>query len=65
MVKEVARNLGNTPSVSRASYIHPKIIERFLQDSFMDAYKQGRRGRSKKYQSLDEKAVLALLTTNE
>lgn len=65
MVKEVARNLGNTPSVSRASYIHPKIIEHFLQDSFMDAYKQGRRGRSKKYQSLDEKAVLALLTTNE
>jgi DNA topoisomerase IB len=29
-VKEVAASLGNTPAVCRASYIDPRVIERFL-----------------------------------
>ncbi|PNK61628.1 DNA topoisomerase IB [Psychrobacter sp. FDAARGOS_221] len=65
MVKAVAESLGNTPSVSRASYIHPQIISRFLQADFIESYKQSRQGRSKKYQSLDEKALLAFLTTSK
>ena len=28
-VKEVAHYLGNTPAVARASYIDPRVIERF------------------------------------
>lgn len=30
VVKEVAESLGNTPAVCRASYIDPRIIDRFL-----------------------------------
>jgi|SRR5215211_6284738 len=28
-IKEVARNLGNTPAVARASYIDPRVFDRF------------------------------------
>ena len=65
MVKEVAANLGNTPSVCRASYIHPKIINSFLDKQFIESYKQGRRGRTQRYQQPKEKALLAFLTANE
>lgn len=63
MVKNVANELGNTPTVCRASYIHPAIIEQFLAGKFFDHYKQARRGHTKKYQSCEEKALLGFLTT--
>lgn len=65
MVKEVAQNLGNTPSVSRASYIHPKIIDAFLDGEFISSYKEGRRGRTRGFQQLEEKALLAFLTISK
>ena len=61
MVKSVAEELGNTPTVCRASYIHPIIIEQFLAGTFFYNYKQARRGRTKKYQSTEEKALLVFL----
>ena len=61
MVKNVADELGNTPSVCRSSYIHPIIIEQFLVGDFFERYKQARRGRTKTYQSLEEKALLGFL----
>src|SRR4051794_36195020 len=30
MIKEVAHHLGNTPAVARASYIDPRVIDRYL-----------------------------------
>lgn len=63
MVKNVANELGNTPTVCRASYIHPAIIEQFLAGKFFDDYKQARRGRTKKNQSCEEKALLGFLKT--
>ena len=62
MVKVVAEELGNTPAVCRASYINPVIIERFLAGQFFECYKQARRGRTKQYQSCEEKALLGLLS---
>lgn len=62
MVKEVAEELGNTPAVCRASYINPVIIERFLAGQFFECYKQARRGRTKQYQSGEEKALLGFLS---
>lgn len=35
-VKEVAQQLGNTPAVCRKCYIHPAILERFLQAELAD-----------------------------
>ena len=61
MVKNVAEELGNTPAVCRASYIHPTIIEQFLSGRFFERYKDVRRGRTKTYQSIEEKALLGLL----
>ncbi|WP_201628961.1 DNA topoisomerase IB [Psychrobacter maritimus] len=61
MVKAVAEELGNTPAVCRASYINPVIIERFLAGEFFEPYKQARRGRTKQYQSCEEKALLGFL----
>ena len=61
MVKDVADELGNTPSVCRSSYINPIIIEQFLAGQFYEAYKQARRGRTKQYQSSEEKALLGFL----
>jgi len=29
-VKEVAQQIGNTPAVARASYIDPRVIDRYL-----------------------------------
>ena len=62
MVKAVAEELGNTPAVCRASYINPVIIERFLAGQFFECYKQARRGRTKPYQSCEEKALLGFLS---
>lgn len=62
MVKAVAEELGNTPAVCRASYINPIIIERFLTGQFFELYKQARRGRTKQYQSGEEKALLGFLS---
>lgn len=61
MVKNVAEELGNTPAVCRASYINPVIIERFLAGQLFEPYKQARRGRTKQYQSCEEKALLGFL----
>jgi DNA topoisomerase-1 len=36
-IKQVAAILGNTPAVCRASYIHPQIIEGWLDDSLAQA----------------------------
>ncbi|MDO5770419.1 MAG: DNA topoisomerase IB, partial [Psychrobacter sp.] len=61
MVKTVAGKLGNTPSVCRSSYIHPKVIDSFLNGTFYERYKSARRGRTKAYQHTDEKALLGFL----
>ena len=62
MVKSVADELGNTPTVCRSSYINPIIIERFLAGQFFELYKQARRGRTKQHQSYEEKALLGFLS---
>lgn len=65
MVKQVAEALGNTPSVCRASYIHPKVINAFLDNRFVELYKKGRSGRTQQFQQPNEKALLAFLAANE
>src|SRR3954452_23289918 len=35
-VKEVAHHLGNTPAVARASYIDPRVIDRYLDGFVID-----------------------------
>lgn len=41
VVKEVAEALGNTPAVCRASYIDPRVIDRFLNGETIDLSRGG------------------------
>ena len=38
-VRAVAEHLGNTPTVCRASYIHPAVIERYCQGITLDEFR--------------------------
>jgi DNA topoisomerase I len=61
MVKEVADYLGNTPAVCRQHYIHPAVIEAFLNQTLTQPGKPG--GKPASPYDLDEaeQALLALL----
>ena len=63
-VERVAARLGNTKAVCRKCYIHPAVIESYLDGTMIDALK--RRTERKLAQSLhdlkaEEAAVMALL----
>lgn len=36
-ISEVARRLGNTPAVCRKCYVHPAVVEAYLEDTLSDA----------------------------
>jgi DNA topoisomerase-1 len=55
VVKQVAAELGNTPAVCRASYIHPRVIDAYLGAGFP-------RTRARDGLSADETRVLRLLS---
>lgn len=65
-VREVARYLGNTPAVCRASYINPRIIELFEEGrtigAALDRLGAGVRVGEPATQGPVEEAVLRLLT---
>jgi DNA topoisomerase-1 len=62
-VKQVARALGNTPSVCRSYYIHPEIINAYLDKTLFAAIqKASRRTRKSPYElDVEERAVANLL----
>ena len=63
-VAAVARELGNTPAVCRNSYIHPAVIESYLDGTLAEALKQRTEQKlTQRFSRLrgDEAAVLALL----
>ena len=67
VVKEVSEYLGNTPAVCRASYIDPRVIERYQRgDTIMDALDQlgETQDGALAIQGAIEEAVLALLRPN-
>ena len=62
-VEEVAKRLGNTRSVCRKSYIHPAVIEAYLDGSLLDTLQQRATSEMKNLASMtpEEAAVLAFL----
>ncbi|MEO6724840.1 MAG: DNA topoisomerase IB [Blastocatellia bacterium] len=63
-IENVAARLGNTPSVCRKCYIHPAIIETYLEGNLLEALQQrAEQELSRKLHRLqpEEAAVLALL----
>ena len=62
-IEGVAEQLGNTPSVCRACYVHPEVIERYLDGTMIDALSRRARGAGRGGHALrrEEAAVLGLL----
>jgi DNA topoisomerase I len=60
VVKEVAQALGNTPAVCRASYIDPRVIDRFLNGETIDL-PRGRNLTDDRVRAAVERAVLDLV----
>jgi DNA topoisomerase-1 len=62
-IEEVAEQLGNTPTVCRACYVHPEVVERYLDGTMVDALARRARGVGRGAHALraEEAAVLGLL----
>ncbi|HEY7827391.1 MAG TPA: hypothetical protein VIB99_04100, partial [Candidatus Limnocylindrales bacterium] len=60
-IKTVAGALGNTPPVTRASYIHPDVIDWFLDGGSEAGPDLSRSPRGSRWLSADERRLIALL----
>ena len=65
-VKRVAERLGNTPTVCRACYIHPKVLEAYERGRTLEEFRPRRarrviRGRQPDEYTVEELALLKLL----
>jgi DNA topoisomerase-1 len=63
-IESVAEKLGNTPAVSRTSYVHPEVISAYLEgDLIREAREEADRKLSEELEDLtvEEAAVFALL----
>lgn len=60
-IESVSKMLGNTPSICRKCYVHPQVLESYLEGSTISAIRQ--RGAAKAGHALkpEEKAVMSLL----
>ncbi|HXG93726.1 MAG TPA: DNA topoisomerase IB [Blastocatellia bacterium] len=60
-VKRVAERLGNTPTVCRNCYIHPKVLELYLEGVTLEEFRPKRERRIRRLQPEYEPEELALL----
>jgi DNA topoisomerase I len=62
-IERVAKQMGNTPAVCRACYIHPDVVESYLDGTLLDALSARARGAGRGVHRLrpEEAAVLGLL----
>jgi DNA topoisomerase-1 len=64
VIKDVAAQLGNTPSVCRKCYVHPAVLKTYLDGSMKDTFtrkKQRDLARSCKLLQPEERALMHLL----
>jgi DNA topoisomerase-1 len=62
VVKTVASDLGNTPTVCRSSYIHPKVLSDWLDGDFRSKWNKASKGRKIKGLAKEESCTLQYLT---
>ncbi|MEP7147806.1 MAG: DNA topoisomerase IB [Acidobacteriota bacterium] len=66
-VKNVAAQLGNTPSVCRASYVHPSVLKAYESGMTLDEFRPKKKRQIRRVASdydPEEKALIKLLGTN-
>jgi DNA topoisomerase-1 len=61
VVKTVASDLGNTPTVCRSSYIHPIILSDWMEGSFRSKWIKASKGRKVKGLTKEETATFGYL----
>lgn len=61
VVKSVAEQLGNTPAICRASYIHPLILKAYEQGITIENFTPRRQRHLKRYEAEFEPAEVSLL----
>jgi len=64
VVEPVAEALGNTPAISRKSYVHPKLLDAVKEDS-RDPLNGMERPPARKWLSSSEVALLEFLAKRE
>jgi DNA topoisomerase-1 len=63
IVKNVAKRLGNTPTIARSSYIDPRVIASYVESKDISRVKKTMKNmRPRSYLSRDEQCVLQLLS---
>lgn len=60
-VERVAERLGNTPTVCRGCYIHPKVLESYLQGTTLEEFRRGVERSIRRIQPEYEPEEMALL----
>jgi DNA topoisomerase-1 len=61
-IKSVAKELGNTPAVTRSSYVDPRIIDRYMKgNSLSEVAETLRTMRPRAFVSNEERCLLAQL----
>ena len=62
-IEDVAEQLGNTPTVCRACYVHPDVLDSYLDGTLVEALSERARGIGRGAHALrrEEAAVLGLL----
>ena len=62
-IEKVAAQLGNTPTVCRACYVHPDVLDAYLDGTMVEALSERVRGAGRGFYALrpEEAAVLGLL----
>jgi DNA topoisomerase-1 len=63
VIKDVAHQLGNTPAVCRKSYVHPHVIDCYLEGTLVTLLKKAENARTKSVRGLrkQEQTMLAFL----
>jgi DNA topoisomerase-1 len=59
VIEEVAHDLGNTPTVCRASYVHPRVLETYSTGALREAWSNTPPRRARL--TLEERRTQALL----
>ena len=65
VIKNVAEELGNTPTVCRASYVHPKVVKLYESGVTLDEFRPKTKRRIRRVEAdyePEEKALLKLLS---
>ncbi|HEY2943932.1 MAG TPA: DNA topoisomerase IB, partial [Vicinamibacteria bacterium] len=60
-IEEVARRLGNTVSICRRCYVHPAVVDAYLEGSLHPGLRRARRSNGRSRLRPHESAVLAFL----